>query len=671
MSVYHSYETDVQAAKQEKPEQRNNLTTWLLIVLATLAFICVMAFANPAQADARSYTMPKVDIEAQAQTDATLRVQETRTFDFDGSFSAVWWNLGELYDNSTLEIDKVSVKYGDSDEFVSLEEVAFKLAWREAGGPGTDSYSLDSPRNTMYLFFSASDETMEVLFEYRVINGVQAYKDVADVYWKYVADGWEVASDNVTMTLTVPVPDGASVEAGSNVRAWGHGPLDGQVAVNDDGTITYEVPKVRSGQFAEARVVFPTEWLGNLSGDSAIHLNENHLEAVLQKEQQWADEANRDRVVSVALIVGCILISILLILWTVRSYFKYGKEYQVEFKEKYWRDVPSKGDHPLVMSRLQSWNREDKNDFPAELMYLTHIGALQMHKGTYQKKRKTVEDYYLVKVPNEIEKLTNPIDIKTIDFLFDDIAKGQESLWFGTIEAYGEKNPESFIKKMKAWQGTLTAETNKRDFFEIKGKKYQGRTVAFAILYAILAVIAFMMTENFFPLIFMIPTVIVMFIMSAYMPRRSYEGATLDAKCKALKNWLKDFSLLDERPPTDVKVWGEFMVYAYIFGIAKEVIKALEVKVPEVFQSDSDYMSSPTYMPWWVWYSTSHTRMGGGMNPAGDMLSRSVTNTISSAQAAVSAASGGGGFSSGGGGGGGFSGGGGGGFGGGGGGGAR
>ena len=48
-------------------------------------------------------------------------------------------------------------------------------------------------------------------------------------------------------------------------------------------------------------------------------------------------------------------------------------------------------------------------------------------------------------------------------------------------------------------------------------------------------------------------------------------------------NWLTDFSSLDERPPTDVKVWGEFMVYAYLFGVADQAIKQLQTTMPQLF----------------------------------------------------------------------------------------
>lgn len=631
-----------------------------------------MLMSTPAQAEAKSYTCPKVDITANASTDGSLDVVEQRTFDFDGDFTAVWWTFDSIPDNGTLKVNGVSLTKIDSEgrpigESMPLSETSFNLDWREAGGPGTDAYSVDSPKNSVYVFFHASDEKMVITLDYTIVNGIVAYKDVADLYWKYIGDQWEVASENVTLTVNLPVPQDGSVIAGDTVRAWGHGPLDGTVTINGDGSIVYTTPKVNPGQYAEARVAFPVEWLTNLKGEEALaNRDKNYLDTILSKEQAWSDQANRDRVFSLAFVIGCGIVAVLLIAWALRLYFKYGREHKPEFTEEYWRDVPSKQDHPVVMARLWRWNRESNDDLTATLMHLSHLGAIQINKGSYEQpasfgRTKTVDDYYLTRVPAVADSLTDPIDRIAMGILFGQIANGADSLWFGTIQKYGKDNPEEFVEALESWQGVVTAAVNRRDFFEAKGERYQWVLLGVAIAFGVIGVGLSVLMENFIPLIFVVPAVIALLVIANYMPRRSQEGSTLDAKCKALRNWLKDFSALDERPPTDVKVWGEFMVYAFIFGIANEVIKALQIKVPELFQDDGTMYASG-YVPWWFWYSTSYGVHGTAMPSASSLFQTSIANTVSTAKAAVSAAEGN--FSSGGGFGGGFSGGGGGGFGG-------
>ncbi|MDR0514384.1 MAG: DUF2207 domain-containing protein [Coriobacteriaceae bacterium] len=677
---------------------RQKTHLWMLL-LAGIVGICALGgvAAAPQEAYAKSYTMPQTTINAQAQNDGSLRVVEERVFDFDGSFSAVWWDLGILPDGGSTKINGVSLARANTSggfakglpegttgnaagslaerpvalaanaregAATSLPELPFVLSWRDSGGPSQEAYSFDSPQNTVYVFFRASDEKVKVTLDYTVTNGVQAYKDVAEVYWKYIGDQWAAASEDVTMTLTLPAPDNAVVTPGSNVRAWGHGPLDGTVAFNSDASITYKVPRVGEGQFAEARVVFPVSWLTGLSGKDALaHADQLRLDSVLKEEQAWADRANQERILALAQIIVCVLVSVLLLLWAIRAYFKHGKEHAPDFTDQYWRDVPSETDHPAVIARLWRWNRESTNDLAATLMYLSHRGAIKISKGSYEKPgafgKKTVDDYYMTRVAAVADTLTNPIDKKTMKFLFEEIGAGADSVWFGSIAKYGKEDARGFMGLMLNWQGAVTAETNKRSFFEPKGKSLQLVMAALAGIWIVLGLAADAILENFFPTIICVPTGIALFVIAKYMPRRSPEGSTIEAKCKALRNWLKDFSALDERPVTDVLVWGELMVYASLFGVAEQVIRDLRIKMPELFQED---MQMTGFVPWWFWYTPSRGATGSVMPSITDMLQTSVANTVRTAQAATSAASGS--FSSGGGGGGGFSGGGGGGFGG-------
>jgi len=49
-----------------------------------------------------------------------------------------------------------------------------------------DAWSFDEPQDTVYAFFNVEDATMIFELDYTVVNGVQAYEDVAELYWKYV-----------------------------------------------------------------------------------------------------------------------------------------------------------------------------------------------------------------------------------------------------------------------------------------------------------------------------------------------------------------------------------------------------------------------------------------------------------------------------------------------------
>ena len=105
-----------------------------------------------------------------------------------------------------------------------------------------------------------------------------------------------------------------------------------------------------------------------------------------------------------------------------------------------------------------------------------------------------------------------------------------------------------------------------------------------------------------------------------------------------LKLFLEEFSRIDQKETLEVKIWDEYLMFAYLFGIADKVAKQLKNLYPEVIeQANIDYDSIV-------------------------VINRISSSSLSKAMSAKAAAenynAGGGGFSSGGGGGGSFGGGG-------------
>ena len=340
-------------------------------------------------------------------------------------------------------------------------------------------------------------------------------------------------------------------------------------------------------------------------------------------------------------------------------FFRHGREYKPQFQDEYWRDVPAKGLSPAVIGRLWRFDAESPNDLTATLMHLSHIGAIRLDAGSYEAPNKglfgmggskTVNDYYITRLPGWEEKVVDPIDKKTMDLVFKKIAKGADSLWFGTIQQFGTDYPESFNDAMESWQGVVSAETNKCNFFEEKGSHYRVIFFVLAVLLGIVGVFSLFVTDEFTLFLAFIPPVVVLAVLSKFMQRRSREAVEIHAKCVGLRNWLKDFSALDERLPTDVKVWGEMMVYAYVFGVAEEAMKALQMKLPQVIQ-DEDFATSTGY-----WLMPHYYGMPGGaaapvVSPV-EMFQTMQANTMQTVSEALSAASSsdgsGGGFSGGG-----------------------
>lgn len=642
---------------------QNSRMVFVLIGMA----LCLMAglfFLFPQSAYAKSYDMPNVTIDAQVQPNGDLQVVEQREFDFSGSFSAVWWNYDNLPSGATLSIEKVRMAHVDDsgtrqDSWSTLSSVPFQLSWRNAGGPGKTAYSFDEPENTVYAFFNEDDSRVVFELTYVVENAVQAYSDVGELYWQFVGSKWEEDSSNVSLTVSLPMPAGTTVEAGENIRAWGHGPLDATLHINTDGSVSYSVPYVSAGSYAEARILFPTEWLTDvMSDDKNAHFSTARLDTVLDEERTWSDRANAQRAITLGVLLAVVLVCLALLVWALRSFLRYGKELEPQFKEIYWRDVPVEGEHPAVIGRLCRFDKEDAKDFTATIMHLANEGALLINKGSYQTQGilsdKTVEDYYLTRVPEVELTLNSEIDRQAMSLLFDTVAEGQPSLWLGTIKAYAEENPQAFTDAMARWQGTVSSHVNAGEYFESYSAVKRTRMATIAIVLLVLCAIVAFVFANPLVLIPSVLTGVVLVVVSRFMDRRTQKGADAYARCEALEKWLTEFSALNERPPLDVKVWGEFMVYALVFGVAEKAIAELQKAVPEVAYGNFSAMGSYNTTPWWIWYSIGYH--GPDLPDIGSAFQSAVTESVTASVSALSGDSSsaggfGGGFSGGGGGG--------------------
>ena len=66
----------------------------------------------------------------------------------------------------------------------------------------------------------------------------------------------------------------------------------------------------------------------------------------------------------------------------------------------------------------------------------------------------------------------------------------------------------------------------------------------------------------------------------AVLTQKGYEE---EQQWKALANFLKDYSKLEEATVPSLEIWEKYLVFATTFGIADEVIKEMKAKYPQVF----------------------------------------------------------------------------------------
>ncbi len=66
---------------------------------------------------------------------------------------------------------------------------------------------------------------------------------------------------------------------------------------------------------------------------------------------------------------------------------------------------------------------------------------------------------------------------------------------------------------------------------------------------------------------------------------------------KLFANFLQDFSAMDQHQIPSLVIWEQFLVYAIPLGVAKEVIKQLQIVFPNMEQDGYRLVMAGTLVP--------------------------------------------------------------------------
>lgn len=624
---------------------------------ARFASICALVACAllllPAVARADGYSMTQTYISATVEADGSLTVVEGRQFDFDDDINGVFWeiNTGTNQQGGTAGVDVLSVEEGDT-AFNKVDS-----ANKGDSGVYTIEQAGDGVRIKVFSPHESGDSAIYYV-SYTMTGAVMNWADTAELYWKFVGDGWSADSDDVEMEVRFAnAAAGTAAVKGDNFRAWGHGPLAGDVSFDEDEPmVTYTIPCVHQGEFAEARIAFPSDWVPQLAASG-----EERMSTILSEEKEWADEANARRAharmianaLAVLSVVAAVAFTGTIVMLKLRK-----RKPKPLFQDEYFRDVPS-ADHPAVLSALMSWNEVPDQAYIATLMKLTDDRVVKLEEATETKKkgllrREKEEQTYRITVTDEAWKAAKKdgIDRDVLKVFFAGVKPdkdGVRSRTFSELEEYASERTTSVGDKLEDYQNTVKGKLADSEYVASDGIVAMVFCLVLGILVAFVLVGSIFFTDgaqaNITAAVISVPIVLVGIGVGLTFRRFTPEGAEVAARCKALKHWLEDFTRLKEAVPGDLVLWNKLLVMGVALGVSKEVLRQLaEAVPPEVREADGFYDNYPCY--WWYYH---HYGIESPLDSFDDVYHESIRELASSSDS--SSGGGGGGFSGGGGGG--------------------
>ena len=565
-----------------------------------------------------SFRIEKLDIEANLQKDGSMVVSEAVTYDID-EINGVYFDIdakgfGELEYIQVFEDDSTGgFKEVDSSNYeVSVNDDLYRIK----------------------LYSKNHNNRRTFKFVYKLPEAIIVYDDVAQFNRKMVGKEWQQGINYITAKVIIPV---SSSYDNSNILVFGHGPLTGEVD-KEGNTVIYKLNNYYPGDFLEAHILMEPEIFSEYNKSKIVH--KDMKQKLLDMEAKLADEANaeRDKAIRQQEMINKVfekpglIFGVLSSIWgALMSYIHVIFKRKNKVKNsvgKYLRELPDNSSPALVGGFMT--NSINDNEILATIVDLVRRKVLTLENS---------DKNSIIMLTGSTENLSAQ-EKAIVDIYINDFGDGKSL----DLKSFGffQKVPMSVARKFEKWRAMVQSEMDRKNL------TYQGLGCLgviffafFPMIFTFAGLVIGMITGNkMFLLIVVMGIILFVSGAKARYPRK--ELAEAKDKWQAFKNFLSDYSQLEEAKITSVHLWEQYFVYAVALGVSEKVVKAykkaLDMGVINDVQGVNSLAYSPIFNPM---FSRSFSNLNGMVSRTNSGASSAIASSRRS-----SSSGGGGGFSS-------------------------
>ena len=610
---------------------------------------------SPFVAKAADYDITDFYVKANILTNGDLEVNELIVLDgeFNGYERDILYansNLSggdfadnRLYNASDITNIEIKAKYVDKISMDTFNDLDFD-SFRETtyGSNGSKGLYVPSRLTNGYryrMYYYADGQKVAFYIKYIVKDVVVLHKDVAELYWTFIPDGFEDALNNINIEVYLPETDNSD-----NFRIWAHGNLSGEVNFINEKGIKAKINEVFTGESVDIRTTFDK----TLVDESLVVKKSNvkALDEIVKVETERAEVANNLRAELTLkrniVIYGTLIIYLAIIVLGIYVYLKYGKSPKSNYYSKYNREFID--DYNVEVIDYLMKKQISPNAMSASIMNLIYKKNLSVVEIANDQKKKDY-DFTLENTDNldECESIL-------VDFLFERVGKNrlnsEGKKCFSTLDlkkyANGTKTCSTFINSYTKWKNKVIEVGKNEKFYE---RSNVPMIFGFTMLIVSIALFSIGISYgvDFIPTYLLLFVAIFFLIYTLLVDKRTIKGAEHYDKWKAFKNFLNDFGSFELKELPEIVLWERYLVYATIFGLADKVQKNMNVRINEMNLDTLGYDYYPSYV-YINLGSTINSSINNAINSAYSRQSANYANTHSSSS---SGGGFGGGFSSG------------------------
>ena len=408
----------------------------------------------------KSYSILEINIKAEILEDGSLLIEEARTYNYRGKFRWAEYrlpleNLGKITDFSL------------NDE---------QLVFSEDSGKQPGTYKISQDEDELYVkwYYSARNETRTFTLKYRVEDAVTVYEDVAEFYYKFVGEANRKTIGTLFIELNLP-----QIASTDSVLAWAHGSINGELSF-ENGKIYLWVSPLKRKRFWETRVIFPPAWVPN----AKLRLNYSKRAEIIAEEQKIfeSDELvrkeNKQKIEFIRnnkqrVLQGSVFLAVFTFFLLIILYQRSGRQYKTMMHSNISSEIP-KDISPAIANYVFNVGQLGATAMVSTLLDLASRGFLSIEEQKTEKKslfgsRKKIK--YLIKLNKEKynqdkTKLVES-EINMVDFIFNDLASGQNEIELEKIK----KSSSKFLKWFTKWKKIIKEQWGNKPFYDKESVK--------------------------------------------------------------------------------------------------------------------------------------------------------------------------------------------------------
>ena len=536
--------------------QKKRRLSWLS-VLGLLAGFCLW-FSLSMQA-AADYDIDQYRVNVDIQRDGSANVTQAMTYQFDDDYHGVF-NVQDLKGIRGAQLESVTTQLNSGPTTIAT------AGNTEANNTYQLTQNADRMRVKLYRQVQDDDE-LKVVYRYRLQGVVTNYADTAELNWKVIGSGWDVALDNVKIVIQLPAKNVSALQA------WTHGPLSGQTKVDRAaGRVTMTLGHNPANQFVESHLLFPTTVTATNTRTSTV----KRKATVQKQEAKLAQAANEKRRRNQLLRRGLFGVAVVVWLLVMIGYAWWlarhpAKRHQQPIPINHSFDVPPVA--PAVAESLWAQKSPNTDALTAEILRAAANQELTIE--TVAGKRKP--DVRLTQL--------KPVTNSFLAHCFDKVAVDGQFL-LTDLKKYGKRDKAGRLGKwFSKWQTEVDQDV--AVYQDEANYRLRNQWLMAANIVSIMGVIATgagLLVSSKAVILMAVPAVVaaVAFWIGWLIQRRRIaintdEGLELRNQINGLRRMLKDIGHFNTAQVGDLILWEQILPYAAAFGLADQVTKQLAI----------------------------------------------------------------------------------------------